>query len=169
VRFAVGTGGSLLRHRDAIALEARRSFAKAEPGDVQGVTMQLLRHAAELLQRHAEGRPEWLSEALRLAQGRFGDVSVLTLARSVGVSERTLHRGCLDWAGSAPKPLLRTLRIREAVARTRGARPLAEIAAELGFADQAHLSREMRELWGTTPARLRATSDFFKTPKTTLP
>lgn len=59
--------------------------------------------------------------------------------------------------------------IREAVARARGACPLAEIAAQLGFADQAHLSREMRELWGTTPARLRATSDFFKTPKAALP
>lgn len=66
--------------------------------------------------------------------------------------------------------LLRALRLREAASRTEGSAALAEIAAELGFADQAHLSREMRQLWGTTPARLRSEpSDFFKTPPVAAP
>jgi transcriptional regulator GlxA family with amidase domain len=104
------------------------------------------------------------------AQRRFGDVSVLALAHHVGVSERTLHRGFLDWVGGAPKPFLRALRVREAASRTQGPRALVEIAAELGFSDQAHLSREMRELWGTTPARLRSgLSDFFKTRPAAAP
>jgi AraC-like DNA-binding protein len=169
VRFAIGIGGSLLRRRELIASEAQRLFARAEGRDTNGVTAELVRHSTQLLERYGDGRPEWLSEALRLAQDRFGDVSVLELARSVHVSERTLRRACLDWVGSGPKPLLRTLRIREAVARAHGTQPLAEIAAELGFADQAHLSREMRGLWGTTPGQLRGMSDFFKTAAAGVP
>jgi AraC-like DNA-binding protein len=55
-----------------------------------------------------------------------------------------------------------------ATRRAQGASAPAEIAAELGFADQAHLCREMRELWGTTPGRLLA-SDFFKTDSAPQP
>lgn len=165
VRLEIGQGGPLLKHRGVIAAEAERLLTKVDRADPAGLLEQLSQYCAVLLERHAASQPARVAEALSLAQRRFGDVSVHELARHVGVSERTLHRGFLDWVGGPPKQLLRALRIREAVRRTEGKAALAEIAAELGFADQAHLSREMRELWGTTPARLRSeSSDFFKTP-----
>ena len=37
-----------------------------------------------------------------------------------------------------------------------GDRPLAEIAAEAGFADQSHFTRLFRRYLGTTPGRFRA-------------
>jgi AraC-like DNA-binding protein len=37
-----------------------------------------------------------------------------------------------------------------------GERNLARLAAELGFADQSHLTRVMRTLTGRTPSSLRA-------------
>jgi AraC-like DNA-binding protein len=170
VRFAIGRAGPLLKHGATIAEEAARAFAQVENADAASLLDRLGRYAAELLERQAGPPPTWLSEASAEAQRRFGDVSVLALARHVAVSERTLHRGFLDWVGGAPKPFLRALRVREAASRTQGRCDLAEIAAELGFSDQAHLTREMRELWGTTPARLRGElSDFFKTPPTAAP
>jgi AraC-like DNA-binding protein len=33
--------------------------------------------------------------------------------------------------------------------------PLAEIAAQLGYADQAHMTREFRAIFGCTPGRYR--------------
>jgi AraC-like DNA-binding protein len=165
VRFAVGRAGPLLKHRASIALAAAREFARPEREDPPCLLERLGRYGAALLDRQPGAGPAWLSEASAEAQRRFGDISVLGLARHVGVSERTLRRGFLEWIGGAPKPFLRALRVREAARRAQGPHTLAEIAAELGFADQAHLSREMRELWGTTPARLRSDpSDFFKTP-----
>jgi AraC-like DNA-binding protein len=164
VRFVMGTGGALLRQREGIELEAQRRFAGAQPEDAASLLQRLLGFSTELVQRHARAQPEWLGEVLSLARARFGNVSVEELARHAGLSERTLHRGFVDWVGAGPKQLLRTLRIREAVSRVPFTASLVEVAAELGFADQAHLSREMTSLWGTTPGRLRRASDSFKTP-----
>jgi AraC-like DNA-binding protein len=171
VRFTIGRAGPLLAAAASVAAEAERVFARVDSADAPSLLEQLGRYGAELLARRAGAPPAWLSEAWSEAQRRFGDITVRALARHVGVSERTLHRGFLDWVGAAPKPFLRALRVREAASRTtQGPRALAEIAAELGFADQAHLSREMRELWGATPARLRRQpSDFFKTPPAPAP
>jgi AraC-like DNA-binding protein len=61
------------------------------------------------------------------------------------------------------------LRFSAAVDRLRAAPslPLAELAAEAGYADQAHLTHETRALSGLSPGRLRAAlamSVLDKTP-----
>jgi AraC-like DNA-binding protein len=168
VRFRVGVGGALLRRRDELEKELARAFAQADSLDAERVSARLVQSASELVEAHGAERPSWLAEVLTWAEHRHGAPSVGELARCAGVSERTLHRGFLDWVGARPKQLLRALRIREAVRRAQGASAPAESAAELGFADQAHLCREMRELWGTTPGRLLA-SDFFKTDSAPQP
>jgi AraC-like DNA-binding protein len=56
------------------------------------------------------------------------------------------------------------------VSTERGSRCLAQLAAEAGYADQPHMTREMRALTGLSPAALLpgrgstlALSDLFKT------
>jgi len=168
VRFQLGIGGALLRSRAQLELRLAASLSGADPRDVDTVSARLTSFAAERVQQQAKAPPVWLMEALAEAQRHCGNVSVAELSRYVGVSERSLHRGCLAWAGATPKSLLRVMRVRRAASLVTTAKPLAELAAELGFADQAHLSREMRELWGTSPASLRA-SDFFKTSVAAAP
>ena len=80
--------------------------------------------------------------------------SVAVIAERLGLSARHLHRRCLPIFGYGPRRLARVLRLGRALDEaTRGA-PLAEVAAGCGYADQAHLSREMRALAGTTPTGL---------------
>jgi len=63
----------------------------------------------------------------------------------------------LRWSGLAPKPLARILRLQRTLAALRAGRlPLALIAAHMGYADQAHMNREMKVLAGATPAELAA-------------
>jgi Helix-turn-helix domain len=52
--------------------------------------------------------------------------------------------------GVSPKQAARLIRF-EAARRRLGAVPLARLAAEHGYADQAHLAREFRALAGTPP------------------
>ncbi|MFF7448074.1 MULTISPECIES: helix-turn-helix domain-containing protein [unclassified Streptomyces] len=95
--------------------------AEVEPGD------PLLRHVVDALDA---GRP------------------VAATADELGLGARQLHRRCLAAFGYGPKTLARVLRLQRALGLARGGVPYAETAARAGFADQAHLARDVRELAG---------------------
>lgn len=79
---------------------------------------------------------------------------VSAMADRLGLSPRQLHRRCRTLFGYGPRRLARILRLLRAVEQGRSGMPLAHLAAACGYADQPHLSREVRELTGTTPTRL---------------
>ncbi|MEV4833829.1 helix-turn-helix transcriptional regulator [Nonomuraea sp. NPDC049486] len=86
---------------------------------------------------------------------RRGD-SVREVAWELGLSERQLHRRSVASFGYAPKTLQRIVRFQHALRLARSGVPLAEVAAVAGYADQAHLSRDVRRLSGVTLSRLAA-------------
>ncbi|MFE7526204.1 helix-turn-helix domain-containing protein [Kitasatospora sp. NPDC057542] len=95
----------------------------------------------------AEARPEdplIRSVAASLAAGR----SVAATAATVGLGARQLHRRSLAAFGYGPKTLARILRMQRALALARSGVPPAETAALAGYADQAHLARDVRQLAG---------------------
>lgn len=79
---------------------------------------------------------------------------VRVLAKRIGVSERQLRRRCVDALGYGPKTLERILRFQRfrVLASRRRELGLAALAAEAGYADQAHLTRECVRLAGETPS-----------------
>jgi AraC-like DNA-binding protein len=83
------------------------------------------------------------------------------VAAEVGLSMRQLRRRCHAVVGYGPKTLQRVLRFRQFVSQIDAGPPrgqdghdLAALAAQAGYADQAHLTRECRDLAGLTPAAL---------------
>lgn len=93
---------------------------------------------------------------LRAPVARTGDV-----AAAVGLSERQLRRRCHAAAGYGPKTLQRVHRFQRFVRRLDAtsdgaALDLAAIAADAGYADQAHLTRECAALAGLSPSALAA-------------
>ncbi|TQM57373.1 helix-turn-helix domain-containing protein [Humibacillus xanthopallidus] len=73
------------------------------------------------------------------------------------VSERTLQRLLHKRIGLGPKWLIRRRRLQEAADRLRDAdAALAGIAADLGYADQAHFTRDFRKATGLTPGEFAA-------------
>ena len=86
--------------------------------------------------------------------GRLGPGErVAAVARGLGVTTRTLHREVVAWTGLPPVLLARVLRFQAALARLRReSAPLAALAAEAGYADQAHMAREFRALAGAPPS-----------------
>ena len=76
------------------------------------------------------------------------------LTQHFGVSERTVQRALMETIGHGPKWISRRIRLQE-VALALATRPdtgLATIAAELGYADQSHLTSDFRSTAGITPA-----------------
>jgi AraC-like DNA-binding protein len=117
-----------------------------------------------LLRRLADSTPPapevaWSWHRLRRSGGR---ASIGELAAELGWSHRRLIARFREQIGLAPKAAARVLRFDRAVAALGSPRGvgLAEIASACGYFDQAHLTRDFRELAGTTPgAFLRARSE----------
>lgn len=83
-----------------------------------------------------------------------GQVCIADLAGQIGLSPRQLRRRFRARTGLAPKELARIRRIRATIAplAVGGRESWAQVAAEHGFADQAHLVHEVRRLFGRPPA-----------------
>jgi AraC-like DNA-binding protein len=75
------------------------------------------------------------------------------LARSEGVSVRSLQRLFADCVGVSPKWVILRYRIHEAMEQAAGRTDVdwARLAGELGYSDQAHLVRDFTDTVGLTP------------------
>ncbi|MEU0956898.1 helix-turn-helix domain-containing protein [Streptomyces niveus] len=94
------------------------------------------------------GPPDPLLRAV--VDGLDAGHTVASVADTVGLGTRGLHRRSLDAFGYGPKTLARVLRLQRALALVRASVPYAEAAVAAGCADQAHLARETRDLTGLT-------------------
>ena len=104
----------------------------------------------------ADGPPDPLVTAAAQRLCRPG-AQVGQVAGDLAVSERQLNRRCGAAVGYGPVLLRRVLRFRRFVSRLDAApdaADLASLAAEAGYADQAHLTRECGRLAGLTPVAL---------------
>ena len=92
---------------------------------------------------HVEEHPD----VLRVAQ----------VCEAFGLTERALQRLVSRRLGLTPKWLISRRRLHEAAERLRtGSSSLSETAALLGYADQAHFTRDFSRVTGTTPGRFAA-------------
>jgi AraC-like DNA-binding protein len=87
-----------------------------------------------------------------------GAVRMRALARELGWSERRLQRAFAHEIGLAPKRFARLVRFEALTARVRAGDHVrwAEDAQALGYYDEAHLSREVREFTGLAPSAAAA-------------
>jgi AraC-like DNA-binding protein len=81
---------------------------------------------------------------------------VALVADRIAISERHLRRLFLEHTGLAPKTLQRILRFQTFVQTSDTGAIIAHAAAEAGYADQPHASRETCRLAGIAPTQLAA-------------
>ncbi|UED88480.1 helix-turn-helix domain-containing protein [Streptomyces profundus] len=161
LRFAPGQGPEVLGEPAHLLVDGRVPLDDLWPGRlVRELTERVALAAApgEALQtiaarrlREAGPAEPWRSAAVAaLGRGR----TVVETAGELGFSERQLRRRSLSAFGYGPKTLARVLRMQRALARARAGEALALVAARAGYADQAHLAREIRDLAGVPITRL---------------
>jgi AraC-like DNA-binding protein len=88
-----------------------------------------------------------------VAMARRGH-GVAEIARVVGLSDRQLQRHCLDAFGYGAKTLAKILRMTRALSLARDGHAFADTAITSGYSDQAHLSRDVKQLTGLTLGQL---------------
>ncbi|TFV81579.1 AraC family transcriptional regulator [Microbacterium sp. dk485] len=106
-----------------------------------------------------EGERELANDMVDLLSSDPAVVRVEDAARRLRVSVRTVQRLAHRTVGLPPAAIIRRRRLQEAAARIREdpTVPLALVAADAGYADQAHLARDFRTVLGLTPSTYRRT------------
>ena len=119
--------------------------------------------AARLLERtlHESGFPspgqrnDW-PDLLLVALAEDASTGIGDWAEANGLARETVSRGFAAAYEVVPSVLRAELRARSAWLRiTRGSDPLSTVAADTGFADQAHMTRWIRRITGAPPASWR--------------
>jgi AraC-like DNA-binding protein len=95
-----------------------------------------------------------VADVARLAEINRAVRRLTDLCDIAGIGRRTLQRMFLRYAGVSPTWVLRRYRLLDAAEAVREGERVswAEVAAGLGYADQAHLIRDFRAAIGQTPA-----------------
>ena len=152
--------GPVVHDPDGASL-LRTAHRAAERGDALAASSHLSTAIAGLLRRHAASPPPGdprpagpraVRAALDILHDRLVDPpSLAELARAVDARPFPLLRAFRAATGLPPHAYLNQLRVRRARALLDdGLRP-ADIAARIGFADQAHLSRHFKRIVGVPP------------------
>lgn len=158
--LAVVTPALALAHRMLLG----RARSGADPFELGERTAVLAADVfAQLSPARAEsGRPSSARARRRLADDARGvlaadfRVGLEALARAVGASPHHLSRTFASVTGVTLTGYRNRLRLTAAMERLgEGERDLALLAHELGFSDQAHMTRVLRRTAGVTPGRLR--------------
>ena len=163
-------------HYDQVTAALLRSAHQAAEHGDQLASSTLLRSAlAGLLCRHAAGGPAGpgpgsgpgpspgartgnrapaaVSTVSDLLHERLVDPpSLAELAMMTGLSQFALLRAFRAQTGLPPHAYLNQLRVRRARLLLDGGQPPADVAAHVGFADQAHLTRHFKRVVGVPPA-----------------
>ncbi len=139
--------------RDAV-VRAMGDGGEQERADAVGA------FAAWLVRRVGEPS-EVAREANRMAEVLMSDPEIVRAedaAARLSISLRTLQRLAHRYVGLPPLAMIRRRRLQEAAQRIREHpdTDLATVAAELGYADHAHLTHDFRAVLGFTPTAYRA-------------
>ncbi len=165
IRFAPGTAPALLGVTASELIDRRVELAQLWPARQARRMADLLAAAPdpaagleEIAYRCAvaAGPPDPLLTQIvrRLDAG----ASVGATADALGLGARRLHRMSISAFGYGPKMLARVLRMRRALELARSDIGFADTAALAGYADQAHMNRDIRALTGRSPGRVIGTA-----------
>jgi AraC-like DNA-binding protein len=161
IRFRPGRAHRVLGLPASELLDQRIDLADMWGAEGARLTERLLagpeQLAAVVAERLARTRYEpdsLVDEAVRRLL--VGGPRVSAVVGDLPVSERQFRRAFTASVGYGPATFLRVARLQRArqLALVRPAVALAELAFAAGYTDQAHLSRDLKNLTGSTPSQL---------------
>ena len=140
----------------AVSRELRYPDA-VSPVALDGLALDILAVAARVAVRSTADAPLAHAVTELLRESFRSPVRLGSLAAEIGVDPDRLARTFRATQGCSIATYVRRLRLEWVAHRlSTSLDPIAALALEAGFADQAHLSRQFRAAFGVTPRRYRA-------------
>lgn len=163
----------------AMAASVRRLYRALTGPASELERYERLAGSAQLLTRHASGREPTRRGAGRVVAARIreliqdsaddaggGELTADDLAAAAGCSRYAAYRAFRQAYGLSPSDYQRQLRVRTARRLLSAGAAPAEVAADAGFADQAHLTRWFVRYFGLTPGAFRTAVAAPARPRT---
>jgi AraC-like DNA-binding protein len=160
-------------HDPALRLALKRLFVRLDAWQAAPVPLSalaceeaLVQTLGQLLDRHATSRAEPAADAtLQQVRDRLADAAgepptLAALAAQAGLSRYQLVRRFGRQFGMTPYAWLLWQRAERARALIAQGLPIAQAAADAGFADQSHLTRTFSRQFGYTPGAWQAATRF---------
>lgn len=134
----------------------KRLHEVLDAGDDEAMAAVAERALSERLPQ-VDARAELAARIVAKAMDDRTLTKVEELAEASGLSVRQLQRLFHQYVGVTPKWVIKRFRLQEAAERIEqdASVPLAELAAELGYFDQAHFIRAFKSVLGQSPATYR--------------
>ncbi|MEJ8571532.1 helix-turn-helix transcriptional regulator [Microbaculum marinum] len=116
--------------------------------------------AASAAARSRDGR-ETVLKLRRILEQRYEErITLHDLSDALDLSPfqtlRVFQRHC----GITPHQYLVRYRVEQATRLLRDGEPIAEVAAQVGFTDQSHMTKHFKKLLGMTPSRYRTSANW---------
>jgi AraC family transcriptional regulator len=155
VDLLVQRSAQVARHGGRLRAELTRRD-DVTPLAVEGLVCDLLAELARTSIGKPDSRSPWLTHARDLLHDEPGPQTLSELARRVGLHPIYVARAFRAQYGCAVGDYVRCLRAERARRLLHHTRlPLSEIAAEAGYSDQSHMTREFRRAFDQSPAAYR--------------
>jgi AraC-like DNA-binding protein len=125
----------------------------AEEAMIYGISLLFERYGADGLIQPEANCPKAVDRAIAFLHARACDhISLEDASRASGVGLFHLIRLFQKHLGLTPYSYLTQVRIAKSRQLLRLGEPVAQVALDVGFADQAHFTKRFKQFTGTTPA-----------------
>ncbi|MCU7695328.1 helix-turn-helix domain-containing protein [Haoranjiania flava] len=104
-----------------------------------------------------------ITKAIELIEINAAHLEITELSQLLAVSDRTIRNHFYDYIGCSPKEYLRIVKLKQIAFQMKHSESsLTHIAYDNNYFDQAHFIREVKDITGQTPNRLRKQIPSFR-------
>ncbi|WP_246509103.1 helix-turn-helix transcriptional regulator [Nonomuraea endophytica] len=148
--------GTTVRLEDLLGARAEELTGRLASAAGWAERFGLLEERLTAWLRPGAGRDELVMRAWSRLQDPAGPATIAALAGELGVSRRYVELGFRRVVGLSPKTVARIARFQRTVDAWRQPAARLDAAIACGYADQSHLTREVRAMTEMTPRQLFA-------------
>lgn len=136
-------------------LETSASVLERQTAFYQVMGQLILKHAgnAPAMKKTGIGRQAVKKAVAHIHDNIAENTSLETLSAHVGLSPFYFTRIFRQHTGLPPHAYRKQQRVFQAKQLLQGHMPIAQVAAEMGFSDQSHLTRQFKQILGITPGQ----------------